>query len=186
MARWKHKGISKYKKGEYITKRPIIGDKITITSNPLVPFNIESHPFDVDGIPGKQITLIKDGMFHSYLASKQYADYLKIEPTGPLGVIQIKLGSKSLSQLYSSKKTIYEIVSFSSFVPNDVSGDFAAEIRLGYMIEGGRKTPFKGGMLTGNIFDLMSNAYLSKETEKMPGYIGPKALRFGNAVVSGI
>lgn len=185
-ARWKHMGISKYQLDEYITNRPIIGDKITLTSNPLVPYNADAEAFDDDGVPAQQITLIKDGRFKEYLASKRYADYLGMKPTGPLGVIQVKPGSKSMAQLFSSKKVIYEIVAFSSFVPNDVSGDFTAEIRLGYMHDGEKRVPFKGGMLTGNIFDLMSNAYFSKETDKMPGYLGPKAIRFENGVVSGM
>lgn len=185
-ARWKHMGISKYKENEYITNRPIIGDKITITSNPLVPYNADAEAFDEDGVPGQQITLIKDGLFKAYLANKRYADYLGVPPTGPLGVIMVRPGSKSAAQLYASKKAVYEIVALSSFVPNDVSGDFTAEIRLGYMIDGDKRTPFKGGMFTGNIFDLMSNAYFSKETEKMSGYIGPSAVRFENGVVSGM
>ncbi len=185
-ARWKHMGISRYQTDEYITNRPIIGDKITLVSNPLVPYNADSEAFDDDGVPGQQVTLIKDGRFREHIANKKYADYLGIRPSGPLGVIQVKPGSKSMAQLLSSKKMVYEIVAFSSFVPNDVSGDFTAEIRLGYMHDGDRKVPFKGGMLTGNIFDLMSNAYFSKEVEKMPGYIGPEAIRFENAVVSGM
>jgi len=182
----KYKGMSRYTDGEYVTNKPIIGDKITIVSNPLLDYNTSSREFDGDGIPSKKLTLINEGRFKNYIAEKQYADYLGQEPSGPLGVIEIKPGMRSMSQVYSSKKQVYEIVSFSSFVPNELSGDFAAEIRLGYMIERGRKIPFKGGMFTGNVFDLFSNAFFSREMIKLAGYYGPKSLRFENATVAGM
>src|SRR3989344_221199 len=67
-ARWKHMGISRYKDDEYITNRPIIGDKITLVSNPLVPFNADAETIDEDGVPGKVTTLIKEGKFTGHIA----------------------------------------------------------------------------------------------------------------------
>lgn len=181
----KYKGMSRYTQGQFVTNKPIIGDKITILNNPVLDYNVASREFDSDGIPAEKKVLIDEGKFKNYMAEKQYADYLGHEPSGPLGVIEVKAGMRSSSQIYSSKKQVYEIVSFSSFVPNELSGDFAAEIRLGYMIEKGVRTPFRGGMFTGNVFDLFSNAFFSRETEKLPGYHGPKAVRFENATVAG-
>jgi len=97
----------------------------------------------------------------------------------------MKPGSKSSASLYRSKDKIYEIVSFASFVPNWISGDFAAEIRLGYIIKNGKKKPFKGGMFTGNMFELIKDMWLSKETTNMQCYHGPKVVRFEKGMVSG-
>ena len=103
------------------------------------------------------------GIFKNYLADKQYADYLNVPPTGAFGSVDISGGTSSLDKMYNSYKTLpyIEIVAFSSFVPNNISGDFSAEIRLGYIVVKDKqgnaiKTPFKGGLFTGNVFKLIS------------------------------
>ena len=84
-----------------------------------------------------------------------------------------------------------EIIAFSSFTPNSISGDFSAEIRLGYHVskdkEGNiKRKPFKGGMFTGNVFKVVKNMSLSKEIKQISGYRGPAAVLFDNAIVSGM
>lgn len=178
-ARLAHMGLSRYKKNEDVSTGYIEGDRITILSNPLCNYNIGSRLYDGDGIPSRKLALVKDGRFKNYIASKKYADYLKISPSGPLGVIQVLPGSKGQKELLKGlrgAKGVYEIISFASFVPNDISGDFAAEIRLGYYHKGKTSIPLKGGMISGNIFELATNWFLSKETMEMPGYIGPTVL----------
>jgi predicted Zn-dependent protease len=67
-----------------------------------------------------------------------------------------------------------------------LSGDFSAEIRLGYKIENGVKTSFKGGLFTGNIFKLMEDIELSKEIFQEENYLGPKAIKFHKAEIVGM
>jgi len=120
----------------------------------------------------------------NFFASKRYADYLKIEPTGPLGNIEVLPGETAENEM--RKDGVCEIAGFSSFSPNVYSGDFTAEIRLGYLYKNGKKIPFKGGMLVGNCIDLMRNIKLSKETFFKSGYYGPKAMIIMDAVVTGV
>ncbi len=183
-AKIKHMSMSKYELDKAIIPR-FNCDKLTIHNNPLLNYNIGAMPFDDDGVRARKLLVIKDGVFKNYIASKRYADYMGVEPTGPIGVFEMKHGSKSKIELYKSKEAMYEIVSFSSFVPNWVSGDFAAEVRLGYVIKNGKKKPFKGGMFVGNIFDMIKDMWLSKEVVKQPGYHGPEVARFEFGTVSG-
>ncbi len=183
-ARIKHMSMSRYELDKKIIPK-FNCDKLTISNNPLLNYNVNAMPFDDDGVRARKLLVIKDGVFKNYISSKRYADYLGVEPTGPIGVFEMKHGSKTKSELYKSKEAMYEIVSFSSFVPNWVSGDFAAEVRLGYMIKNGKKKPFKGGMFVGNMFDMVKDMWLSKEVVKAPGYHGPAVARFENATVSG-
>ncbi len=185
-AKLAHMGLSRYKQNEDVAKEYIDGDRITIISNPLLNYNIGSTLYDEDGVPARKLALIKDGRFKSFIAPKKYADYLKISPSGPLGAIEVLPGSASEKELLKGMhgaKGVYEIVSFSSFVPNDISGDFAAEIRLGYYHKDGKKIPLKGGMLSGNLFELASHWLLSKETMQKPGYAGPTALYLPEASI---
>jgi len=180
-AKLKFLGMSRYEKNKIITFP--MNDKIDLVNDPLVDYNIASIPFDADGIPAKKLKLWDNSVFKEYIAQKKYADYIKEKPSGPLGVINIEPGTAKSKELFKGR--VYEIVAFSSFVPNDLSGDFAAEIRLGYVHFRGKKTPFKGGMFIGNVFNLVSRIILSKDQITGPGYIGPNHVRFEEAHISG-
>ncbi len=185
-ARLAHMGLSRYKANEDVATDYIDGDRITIISNPLLNYNISSKPYDEDGVPARKLALIKDGRFKNFVTSKKYADYLQISPSGPLGAIEILPGRTPQKELLNGvrgARVVYEIVSFSSFVPNDISGDFAAEIRLGYYHKGNKKFPLKGGMLSGNVFELASHWLLSKEMMQKPGYVGPTVLYLPDASI---
>src|SRR5262249_71486 len=78
-----------------------------------------------------------------------------------------------------------EVINFSWFNPNIVTGEFACEIRLGYVVDGEKRTPFKGGMLVGNVMDALANARWSAETGFYGDYKGPTTVRFGKLTVAG-
>ncbi|MEM4337036.1 MAG: metallopeptidase TldD-related protein [Candidatus Woesearchaeota archaeon] len=181
-AKMKYLKISRFEKGKKIVPE-IIGDKITIISNPLIKKGLRTFSFDDAFIPAKKVALIENGIMKNFFATKRYADYLKIEPTGPLGNIEVKAGK--IAEKEMRKDGVCEIVGFSSFAPNVYSGDFTAEIRLGYFYKNGKKIPFKGGMFVGNCIDIMKNIRLSKETFFKSGYYGPKALMVIGGVVTG-
>lgn len=185
-AKLAHMGLSRYRFNEDVATDYIDGDRITIISNPFLNYNIISEPYDEDGIPARKLALIKDGRFKNYIAPKKYADYLSISPSGPLGAIEVLPGRASEKELLNGMHGahgVYEIVSFSSFVPNDISGDFAAEIRIGYYHKDGKKIPLKGGMLSGNVFALASHWLLSRETMQKPGYAGPTTVYLPDASI---
>lgn len=159
-------------------------DSINITIDAFYPNNSASRPYDNLGIVGKKNFIIKDNTINNIIASKQFADYLNEEPSGPMGVICIDCGNKSYNELKKDEEFI-EIVSFSSFNPDVVSGDFSAEIRLGYHYKNGSKQSFKGGLFTGNIFKLLEDVELSSEKKEDVGYVGPKHIKFYNGEIVG-
>lgn len=183
-ARLKFQGISKYEIGEKVINSNL--DKITLYSNPLLSNNESSMPYDEDGVSAKRICLIREGVFEQFFANKKHADYLGIKQTGPFGVVEIDGGSKNYNELYEDEDEIIEIVSFAWFNPDIVSGDFSAEIRQGYKIKNGVKTPFKGGLFTGNVFKILEDVELSKELIEEAGYYGPKVLKFHKGEIVGM
>ncbi len=182
-ARIKYMNISRFEKGKQFEKS-IKGDRITIKSNPLIKKGLRSSAFDQNLVPAQEIVLIEEGIFKNFFASKKYADYLGIKPTGPLGNIEVETGDTASKEFL--KDGNIEIVSFSWFSPNSYSGDFTAEIRLGYVIKNGKKIPFKGGMWVGNYFKVLADCRLAKERWCKSGYYGPKAIRFDNSFISGL
>ena len=179
-SRLKYQKVSNYKIGEEPIK--VNKDKLTVYFNPLLPNNNASAPFDLDGLAANRIKFINNNVVEKYFASSQYAQYLNIEATGPMGAIEIESGSLN----EETSKNGIEIHTFSSFVPDLLSGNFSAEVRLGYTIKNGVKTPFKGGLFTGNVFKLLEDCELSKEIIEESGYKGPKAIKFYNGELVGL
>jgi hypothetical protein len=56
---------------------------------------------------------------------------------------------------------------------------------LGYIADGAVRTPFKGGMLVGNVLDALADVRWSAETGFYGDYQGPTTARFGKLAVAG-
>jgi predicted Zn-dependent protease len=80
---------------------------------------------------------------------------------------------------------VYEIVAFSSFNPDPVTGDFVSEVKLGYRHDARGVTPIKGGSLSGNLFDALADVRFSRETYTDGTYHGPAALRCAQLTLAG-
>lgn len=181
-ARLKFENISGFEIGKEILKAK--KDKFSITSDPFLKGNARTVAFDEDGISAKKNTIIENNVFRNFFGNKQYSDYLGIEPSGPLGVVIIDGGGKSIQEL-ETEEEYAEIISFSWFNPDNVSGNFSAEIRLGYIIKNGKKTPFKGGLFTGNVFKMLEDVEFSREKMNKPGFVGPEKIKFYEGKIIG-
>jgi len=184
-----YKGISRFHPNKSIYPIPTKGDLLTLSTNPTIPFGSETAPFDNEGVALYPLVIIEDGILKHLWATKRYADYLKINPSGEFSNIEVKEGSHSLDELLvpTSTNPLYYILEFSYLQPDIVSGDFAAEIRIGYQIDknNGKRKFIKGGSVTGNIFKMFSNAIFSKEKLFYRNYLGPKGIKFHNIRVAG-
>ena len=178
----KFQKISSYEIGKKVIKAQL--EPITIHSNSLYKKNASSQMFDDFGVSAQKTLLIEKGVVKNFFASTKYAHYLNIKPTGPLGVIEVSCGRKTCNELESYDKYCI-IEAFSSFVPDITSGDFSAEIRLGYIVENGVKTPFTEGLFTGNIFALLEQVEFSKEKQESVGFVGPKKVVFHKGEIVG-
>ena len=103
--------------------------------------------------------------------------------TGQFGDVELAPGPTPAAELL--KEDHVEIVDFSWFNPDLISGDFSCEIRLGYVVEGGERKPFKGGMLVGNFLDALADVRWSADTGFYGNYLGPTTARFSELVVAG-
>ncbi len=182
--RMKFFNISSYEIGKEVIKAKY--DKLTVYSNPLVLHNGASSPYDEYGTSSKKLCILEKGHVKNLFANRKFAEYLGMKSTGGLGVIEVECGENSELDLFEKSKNYIEIVSFASFDPDTVSGDFSAEIRLGYKVSGGVKTPFKGGLFTGNVFKILEEVEFSKEKLEDSGYIGPRTIKFRKGEIVGV
>jgi predicted Zn-dependent protease len=179
----KYAGLSPWEVGKPVFRGEGKGDPLTVWANRCLPFGSASNRFDAEGLPAQRIELIRDNEFVAFAASQRYADYLQIPATGAFGNIELPPGKTPTSELLA--EPYIEIVQFSWFNPDTITGDFATEIRFGYLVQNGLRKPFKGGQLVGNYMDALANVRWSAETGFFGSYLGPHTARFNALKIAG-
>jgi|LGVF01.2.fsa_nt_gb PmbA protein len=169
--------------GDEIQGKNIIGDKVSITLKPYIPNSTASSYYDGDGVFLKETILVKDGILKTFSSSKRYADYLNIEPTGNLRNIVVSGGSKTEKELKTGP--YLELISFSAFQADPMTGNFGGEFRLGIYFDGEKEIPVTLGTVSANIKKAQKEMFLSKELVKNDHFIGPKLIKFNNITIAG-
>ncbi len=152
--------------------------------NPLLPDAVRSAPTDASTVPAEVRTLIEGRTLRAFHAQPQFASYLDIPATGPVGTLDLAPGTHGYEELVADGPVL-EIVSFSSNMPDSVSGDFAAEIKVGYLHTAGRKVPVAQGRVFGYLFAALGQCRMSQEVESLDGYRGPRFIRCEGLQVAG-
>ena len=191
----KFRNTSRLRENEFIaTGGTSSGEPLNLISNGFIPFGLRTFPADSDGVPTSRFELIRDGVFVKPWSTRQFADYLKVQPTGAVTNLEIPIGPSALESLLKEKGRVLHVVSFSAMMPDLVSGNFAAEIKLGYEYSAGGIRAVKGGSVSGNLITGFQNACYSTEAalgnyalslESFGSYSGPEAIRFENFQISG-
>jgi PmbA protein len=179
----KYAGLSSWEVGKPVFRGAIKGDPLTVWANRCMPFGSASDHFDSEGLPAQRIELIHENEFVAFAASQRYADYLQIPATGAFGNTELPAGKTSTSELLA--EPYVEIVQFSWFNPDPITGNFATEIRFGYLVLNGVRKPFRGGQLVGNYMDALANVRWSAETGFFGNYLGPQTARFNELKIAG-
>ena len=179
----KYSGETPWEKGKTIFRGEVKGDPFNLWANRMLPFGMQSNAFDKEGIPAKRIALVRENKLDAYISDHRFASYLGIEASGEFGNFELSAGNTPAEDL--TKEPYIEIVEFSWFNPNPITGDFACEIRLGYIVDGKERKPFKGGLLVGNLLDALADVTWSSETGFYSNYLGPSAARFNQLKIAG-
>ena len=182
-AAMKYSKASTWEVGQSVFRGEVTGDPLTVWANRRIPYGIASNRFDSEGLPAQRVELIHDNKLVTFAANQRYADYLKLAPTGEFGGVELPAGTWETAVLL--EEPYVEIALFSWFNPDNITGDFASEIRLGYLVENGIRKPFRGGLLVGNFMDALANVRWSRETAALGHYLGPTTARFSNLKVAG-
>jgi len=179
----KYAKISPWEIGKPVFRGEVKGDPLTVWANRCMPYGIYSSRFDEEGLPAQRVELIRNNELLAFSASQRYADYLNLPATGAFGGLEVAPGSTPAAELLS--EPYVEIIQFSWFNPDPITGDFATEIRLGYLVENGIRKPFRGGQLIGNYLDALADVRWSAETGMFGSYLGPHTARFNDLKIAG-
>jgi len=178
----KYAKFSSWEVGDPILRGELKGDPLTVWANRVLPFGVASDRFDAEGLPAKRVEVIRDNALASFAASQRYAAYLQVPATGAFGNIELPPGKTPASELLAEPHV--EIIQFSWFNPNPITGEFATEIRFGYLVENGHRKPIKGGQLIGNYLDALADVRWSAETGFFGAYLGPHTARFNDLKIA--
>jgi len=179
----KYRKYSSWEVGKSVFKDGVKGDPLSVWATRLLPYGSKSNRFDDEGLPAQRVELIRRGTLRHFSASQRYSDYLRLPATGAFGNTEVSAGKTPARKLLAEPHV--EVVAFSWFDPDPITGEFASEIRQGYVVEKGRRKAFKGGLLVGNYLDALADGRWSAETGFYGTYAGPVAVRFTKLRVAG-
>lgn len=162
-----------------------LGEKVaveclTVISDGLYPFGLMTSSFDDEGVPQRKIPIIEKGVFKNYIYDQFYGLKDGVESTGnglrqssvffifdskyasqpsnQISNFYVKPGNSTLENMISEVRHGVLVESFSWLSPDATTGKFSSEIRTGYYIQNGEiAKPLKGGLVTGNFFDMMKD-----------------------------
>lgn len=175
--------ISTAEIGEPIQGAEVKGDHVNLILDPKLENSSASAPVDEDGVALEKTQVIKDGKLLTYHGDLRNSYYLKTKPTGNIRNFIIAPGSKTIEEM--KEEPYVELVTFSDFQMDSITGDFGGEIRLGWYFDGKTTTKITGGSLSGNIANIHGNFHLSKETQMEDNFCGPQAIEMYDVTIAG-
>lgn len=184
MSGYKYQQMSQYEIGKAITEETITGDMITLHGVAQLENSNRNYPYDADGTKVEDCCLIEKNVPQNFWGSYRFSQYLGMEHRSQLYNFVVDGGTHSVSELCSG--TYLEVVEFSDFQVDAMTGEFAGEIRLAYYHDGNTVQSFSGGSISGNMQKVQSNIRLSKEQTQYNNYLIPSVVRMSGVNITGI
>ena len=160
------------------------GDRLTLHTCRTLPNSSKNRCYDKEGAPVRDVILIENGVAKNILGSRMYASYLGLEDAFIPTNFIASGGTHSEKELRS--KPYLELVEFSDFQVDSMTGDLFGEIRLGYWHDGNSVIPVSGGSISGSMLDLAGKMFLSEETVQYNNWCIPAATLLEGVSVTGI
>lgn len=168
-------------------------DKLSICLDPTIPVMALTTPFTNEGMKPIKAEVVKKDLVTAQIIHHRIGQYLGKTPNYIEGNMLVELGEKSKEDLLNSVDECIEIIAFSSLLIEPNTLTWSSEIKLGKLY---RKGAFiciiKGGVLSGNIRENLTNFNFSNEVVKInevgrgfgsaKGYIGPQHMLIKSGV----
>jgi predicted Zn-dependent protease len=176
-----YRRISSLEVGRSVQGRPR-GDSLTVRLSPFLEGSSASAPYDADGHPLREVTLIEEGVLCRYWGPVRFCHYLDCPPTGRVPNLVVTPGTRGAEEM--RREPYLEVVSFSDFQCDPLTGDFGGEIRLAYLGNGKEAVPVTGGSISGNLRRVQEGMTLSAELASRDNFRGPRTLGLRGVAVT--
>ncbi len=168
-----HTGYSDTRLGDSLAPEGGVGADITA---------LATVPFDSEGIPCTDTDIVRGGMLCSFTGDMRFSSYVGAKPTGSIRKIDVKAGTRPLSEI--KKEPYLYVFSFSDFQFDPLDGYFGGEIRLAYLFDGVSVQTLTGGSVSSNISKLRDSAEACSDIYESSTYKGPLAIKIKNVTVA--
>ena len=158
-------------------------DKLSVELVRELPYSAENMPFTLEGNPARDLFIVKEGEYVNYWGDQPNSYYLGLKEAVPANNYVVKGGTRSVEEL--KKDPYLEIIQFSSFMMNPLTGDFGGEIRLAYWFDGETVTPVTGGSITCNMNDMLNHMHFSEKRRMINNCIVPQIIQIPGVNVAG-
>lgn len=179
----KYMGITTWEIGTPISD-DIKGDKVTLRVLPELANSSSNFLYDKEGARVRERFLMKDSIPENFWGSRQFSEYLGLKNSSQVYNVEVTGGTKSAAELRTGP--YLEVVEFSGFDCDSMTGDIAGEIRLGYWHDGEKITPVSGGSVSGSMTDFVKEMYMSTEMRQYDYDLIPAVTRLENVSITGI
>ena len=173
-----YRGISDWKPGDIVAPENLI-----LKAVKFLPNSSRNAAFDAEGAPIRDLDLITGGRAAHYWGSRQFSQYLKVDDSFIASNFTVSGGTESEADLRMGD--YLEVVEFSDFQCDSVTGDIAGEIRLAYLHQNGKVTPVSGGSVSGSMAEMAGTMRFSKELRQYNSLLIPSVTRLKDVTVTG-
>jgi len=160
------------------------GDSVTMIGLKRLYNASAMRPFDNNGIVFKEQELIGDGTLKRYHSGIPFAHYLEQPATGEYSCFSILPGTLTEEQLY--RDPCLEIISFSDFQMDEITGDFGGEIRLAYYFDGTKSQALTGGSISGSLQRSVPTMRMSESVRQQENFLGPEAIKLEQLSITSV
>jgi TldD protein len=165
----------------------VADDFVTVVDNGNLPREFGSFTFDDEGIQSRRTVLIDNGIFKSFLHSRETASAMHAKPTGNgraqdfTRKVYVRMtntyfepGNWKLEEMFEGIKYGVYLVKGGGGMEDPEGGGIQVSSHMGWLIENGEKTKFlRGCTLTGRVLDILKNIdAVGKDFILKPGMCG--------------
>lgn len=173
-----YRGISDWKPGDTVAPA-----NLTLQAVKYLPNSSMNAAYDSEGAPIRDLSLIERGKAVSYWGSRQFSQYLGVDDSFQASNFTVSGGTESEGDLRTGD--YLEVVEFSDFQCDAITGDIAGEIRLAYLHQGDQVTPVSGGSVSGSMTEMIDTFRFSKELRQYDRLLIPSVTRLAGVTVTG-
>ena len=160
------------------------GDSLTLTALRSLPNSASNRRYDAEGAPIADTVMLRAGVPEHFLGGRMFSAYMGLEESFLPTNLAASGGTHTEEEL--RRGPYLEVVEFSDFQVDSLTGDIFGEIRLAYWHDGDKVSPVSGGSLSGSMSDFVKEMYLSRETVQYNNWSVPALTLLKNVTVTGI
>ncbi len=178
-----YRRVSDWEKGKPVAES-MTGDRITLRAVSSLANSSADYPIDEEGAAIPDRVLIRDGVAESIWGHRQFCQYLGVEDGAVCRNLAVDGGRKPEAEL--RRGDWLEVVEFSDFQVDAMSGSIAGEIRLGYLHRHGETRIVSGGSVSGQMAEVIPTMEFSSETEQYDTCVIPRVTRLKGLKITGV